>query len=356
MASKENNKVENKEVKNSNDANLNKKIDKIIDKSLNDKVDKIVNESLDDKVDKIVNESLDDKVDKVVDANLDENLSNKVERMVEEKLRKEKRANISKSLILLLSMALILALIYIAYDKGFIPKPDTSNSDVVFEDDKNKNSDKDENVDLVTKLEINDAIVIDTDRKINNAVGHCGVWEYYTDSKVSVNMLKNELVYEIAVLNAEDMFGKMNLTEEQFSKVVSSIFGKNYNYNHVQYSDKCAKFIYNWNTKSYDYQNELACGWTCGVGNFKKIIGAYKDDKTLTIEVGVLFAEASDDTIKYYKDYNHTEEVTGLSFMANDSLVLADTEDNARKGTKYKMVFNLEDGNYVYSYTEPVSN
>lgn len=363
--------VENKTETKKVDESLNKKIDKIVDKNLDAKVDKIIDENLDEKVDKIVDENLDEKVDKIVDENLDEKvdklvdetLSIKVDKLVAEKLKEEKRANLSKGLIFVLVMALILALIYIAYDKGFIPKPSTSNTDIV--DNKNNDKDDDKNTDndgdsqtdkdLVVKLEVNDNIVTDTYNRVTRSTKECGVWEYFKDTRVSANALKNEFVYEVAVVNAEDMFGKMNLTEEQFSKVVSNIFGKSYNYNHVQYTGKCARFIYNWNTKSYDYQSELACGGTCAVTDFKKVVGAYKEDNKLTIEVGVLFVDYNNGDIKYYKDYNHTTGVTGLAFTSTDSFVLADTEENARKGTIYDMVFELEDGNYVYRYTEPTN-
>ena len=243
------------------EASLNRKIDKIVNKSIDEKVDKIFEENLDDKVDKLVDENLDEKVDKLVD----DTLSLKVDKLVDQKLKENKKHNISKALIFILVMALILALIYIAYDKGFIPKPSTGNNDVVDNKDNDKETDDKNNAndnDLIVKLDVNDDIVTNTYNRVTRSTRECGVWEYFKDKRVSVTSLKNEFVYEVAVVSAEDMFGKMNLTEEQFSKVVSNIFGKGYNYNHVQYTDKCAKFVYNWNTKSYDYQSEPACGGT----------------------------------------------------------------------------------------------
>lgn len=343
----ENDKNDAKKVETS----LNRKIDKIVNKSIDEKVDKIFEENLDDKVDKLVDENLDEKVDKLVD----DTLSLKVDKLVDQKLKENKKHNISKALIFILVMALILALIYIAYDKGFIPKPSTGNNDVVDNKDNDKETDDKNNIndnDLIVKLDVNDDIVTNTYNRVTRSTRECGVWEYFKDKRVSVTSLKNEFVYEVAVVSAEDMFGKMNLTEEQFSKVVSNIFGKGYNYNHVQYTDKCAKFVYNWNTKSYDYQSDPVCGGTCTVTNFKKVVGAYKDGNKLTIEVGVLFAQYNNGNVAYYKDYNHTVLVTGLTYSQPDSFVLDDTEDNARKGTIYDMVFELEDGNYVYKYTE----
>ena len=366
MAKKEeNNDIKNTvkstgENKNSKADNVNIENDKVdakkVEASLNRKIDKIVDKSLDEKVDKILDENLDDKVDKIVDENLDE----KVDKLVDQKLKENKKNNISKALIFILVVALILALIYIAYDKGFIPKPSTGNNDVVDTKDDDKDSDtsndKDNTSDndLVVKLDVNDDIVTNTYNRVTRSTKECGVWEYFKDTRVSVTSLKNEFVYEVAVVSAEDMFGKMNLTEEQFSKVVSNIFGKSYNYNHVQYTGKCAKFIYNWNTKSYDYQSEMACGGTCTVTDYKKVVGAYKEGNKLTIEVGVLFAQYNNGDVSYYKDYNHTTLARGLTY-SNDSFILDDTEDNARKGTIYDMVFELEDGNYVYRYTEPTN-
>ena len=258
-----------------------------------------------------------------------------------------------------LVIVLILALGYIAYDKGLIFSNPSSNTDISDKEDNAGNKkEEDENKDYITKLEVNDNTVVDLFNKMNNVAGHyCGVPEYYTNSKVTAASLGNEFVYELAILNVEKMYGKVDITEAQFDNVVSSILGSNYKYNHIAYTNKCTRYVYNPNTKVYVYQTDLECGGACGIHDLRKVVGAYKDDraKTLTIEVGVLFANANaDNTYSFYKDYKKTQVVT--DYEKEDGVEYAkETIENAKKGTIYNMVFTLENGNYVYSYTEPSS-
>ena len=288
-----------------------------------------------------------------------EDLEDKVERLVEEKLEEEKKERTSKVTIWALVIVLILALGYIAYDKGLIFSNSSNNTDVSDKDNNAGNKkDEDKNEDYIIKLEVNDNTVVDLFNKMNNVAGHyCGVPEYYTNSKVTAASLGNEFVYELAVLNVEKMYGKVDITEAQFDNVVSSILGSNYKYNHIAYANKCTRYVYNPNTKVYVYQTNLECGGSCGIHDLRKVVGAYKDDrtKTLTIEVGVLFANANaDNTYSFYKDYKMTQAVT--DYEKEDGVEYAkETIENAKKGTIYNMVFTLENGNYVYSYTEPSS-
>lgn len=300
--------------------------------------------------------------EKEVPVVVQEDLDDKIERIVDEKLEEEKKERTSKVTIWALVIVLILAFGYIAYDKGLIFNNFGNNTDV---SDKNNNTSNEENENEgtsvengITKLEVNDSMVIDLFNKMNNVSGHyCGVSEYYTDSKVTASSLGNEFVYELAVLNIEKMYGKVDITEAQFENVVSSILGSNYKYNHIPYTDKCSHYVYNSNTKAYSYQAKLECGGTCGIHDLRKVVGAYKDDKTktLTIEVGVLFAtDNGDNTYSFYKDYKKTQVVTDYEKETGVEYA-KETIENAKKGTIYNMVFTLENGNYVYSYTEPSS-
>lgn len=286
-----------------------------------------------------------------------EDLEDKVERLVEEKLEEEKKEKTSKVTIWALVIVLILALGYIAYDKGLIFSNPSSNTDISDKDNNTgnkKDEEENENKDYITKLEVNDNTVVDLFNKMNNVAGHyCGVSEYYTNSKVTAASLGNEFVYELAVLNVEKMYGKVDITEAQFDNVVSSILGSNYKYNHIAYTNKCTRYVYNPNTKVYVYQTNLECGGSCGIHDLRKVVGAYKDDKTLTIEIGVLFAtDNGNNTYSFYKDYKKTQVVTDYE-KENGVEYAKETIENAKKGTIYNMVFTLENGNYVYSYTEP---
>lgn len=286
-----------------------------------------------------------------------EDLDDKIERIVDEKLEEEKKERTSKVTIWALVIVLILALGYIAYDKGLIFSNPSSNTDVSDKDDNAGNKkEEDENKDYITKLEVNDSIVLDSFNKMAGFSCFVNVY-YYTDSKVTSSSFGNEFVYKLASLNVEKMYGKVDITEAQFDNVVSSILGSNYKYNHIAYTNKCTRYVYNPNTKVYVYQTDLECGGACGIHDLRKVVGAYKDDraKTLTIEVGVLFANANaDNTYSFYKDYKMTQAVT--DYEKEDGVEYAkETIENAKKGTIYNMVFTLENGNYVYSYTEPSS-
>ena len=290
-----------------------------------------------------------------------EDLEDKVERLVEEKLEEEKKERTSKVTIWALVIVLILALGYIAYDKGLIfSNPSTNTTDVSDKDNNAGNKkDEDENKDYITKLEVNDSIVLDSFSKM--AGFSCFVNKYYyTDSKVTSSSFGNEFVYKLASLNVEKMYGKVDITEAQFDNAVSNIFGSNYKYNHIAYTNVCTRYIYNPNTKVYVYQKQPVCddsSFSCNQDNpdLLEIVGAYKDDKTLTIELGVLFAtDNGNNTYTYYKDYKRTQIVTDYE-RVDGSNIAKNTIENAKKGAIYNMVFTLENGNYVYSYTEPSS-
>lgn len=287
-----------------------------------------------------------------------EDLEDKVERLVEEKLEEEKKERTSKVTIWALVIVLILALGYIAYDKGLIFSNPSSNTDISDKDDNAGNKkEEDENKDYITKLEVNDSIVLDSFSKM--AGFSCFVNKYYyTDSKVTSSSFGNEFVYKLASLNVEKMYGKVDITEAQFDNAVSNIFGSNYKYNHIAYTNVCTRYIYNPNTKVYVYQKQPVCddsSFSCNQDNpdLLEIVGAYKDDKTLTIELGVLFAtDNGNNTYTYYKDYKRTQIVTDYE-RVDGSNIAKNTIENAKKGAIYNMVFTLENGNYVYSYTEP---
>lgn len=290
--------------------------------------------------------------------NIDEKLEDKVEEMVEEKIEEKLKEEKKKSknplviVVIVLVIALLATLGYIAYDKGLIFSNKKNNADVT---DKDNNKDqKGEN--NVVQLDVNDSLVTKLFKRVSSGVGRCAVRDYYTDAKVSSLVLDDDLIYDIARANAEEIIGARSLTQDEFSKVVATIFGKNNTYTHNHREKDCSYYQYNDSTKMYEYTADIACGYTCTNFLIDEIIKAYKDDKTLTLEVGVLFSEMLDfDNIKWYKDFAKTEEVTDFTRSTTNEHFPARTIENAKKGTLYKMVFTLEDGNYVYSYTEPMN-
>lgn len=303
------------------------------------------------------NNMIDDnlKDDEVVNNN---DLDDKVEHLVEQKLKEKNKEKSSKILIILLVVVLVAALLYIAYDKGYIfNTKKTVDSPGVEDNKKDDNDNKNE----VIQLDLDDSIVTDLSNKFieRPAVGHnCGIYEFYTNSKVSVADLSNKLVYQIADGLAYNKYSDAaSVSESQFSEIVASLFGESYKYKNADYNnqDGCSMYKYNSSTKTYDKKTG-GCDNLCYFHDVRKVVNAYKDDKTLTLEVGVLFlTDNNDGNYRYYKDYNKTISVTEFSPHSLDERAADYTVDNAKKGTIYKMVFNLENGNYVYSYTEPAN-
>lgn len=282
--------------------------------------------------------------------NIDEKLEDKVEEMVEEKIEEKLKEEKKKSknplviVVIVLVIALLATLGYIAYDKGLIFSNKKNDVDVT---DKDNNKDqKDEN--KVVQLDVNDSLVTDTYKKV---VQYTVPAPYFTNSRVKASDLSNETVTYLSLNNAMTKYGKANVTKEQMEKIVHSVFGKNYDFEHVYYPNNNTELRYNPDTGVYEYQFDQICGGSMAPGDFKKVIAAYKDSTTLTLEVGVLFVY--DTFTELYKDYDHTIRVT--DFEKSESGYPTDTIENAKKGTLYKMVFTLEDGNYVYSYTEPMN-
>ena len=181
---------------------------------------------------------------------------------------------------------------------------------------------------------------------------HSAAYTYFKDSRVRAKDLSNEFVTYVAISNALGKFGQANVTKEQMEKVVHGIFGKDYPFEHLYYPNNQGFLRYNPDTGIYEYQVDQLCGGTLGISNIAGVVKAYKDSKTLTFEIGVLFIGWDG---QYYTDYKKTILLTDFE-KSQYSSDPARTVENFKKGTIYKMVFNLEDGNYVFSYVEPMNS
>ena len=269
------------------------------------------------------------------------------EETVKEDKRKNTKTSNGSGVIIFILIVIILGLVfYIAYDKGLILNNNkNTNAPKVTDKDKNNGKDSDVEEDKVVELALDDALVKDNYNKVMK------LWAasiYFRDSKVRAKDLSNEFVTYVAISNALGKFGQVNVTKEQMENVVYSIFGKDYPFDHFYYPNNHFSLQYNPDTGIYEYH---ASEGTIQIGNIDGVVKAYKDNKTLTFEIGVVFFGSNG---QYYKDYQHTTAVTDLEL--DESLKPTLTVQNFMKGTIYKMVFNLEDGNYVFSYAEPMNS
>lgn len=173
---------------------------------------------------------------------------------------------------------------------------------------------------------------------------------YFIDKKYNVNDISNDMAYTIGFKNLG--YNPDEFSAEELDIQIDAILGKGYKFIHKTY-ETCPMYTYS--NKKYKLTGD-GCGGTCGPSNVEKVIGASKTDKQLNVYVAVLFHKDVNDKIEYYKDYKLTKKVTNYKVDSNMSDVEAaeDSVENAKLGTTYKMVFNLEDDNYVFVSTEPM--
>ena len=220
-------------------------------------------------------------------------------------------------------------------------------------------------IDNSEQKEINDSIAILDDKDVDKLISSlfypvtysydCNALELYANNKrVVANDISNQIAYELAKSTFIDSDGKyresISLTE--MKAAVAKILGEDYkfdpasvNYNN---SDSCLS-LYVYDTASQTYrinnQSQDGCGGTCGYSTSYKLVENKVKDNILTVRVKVIFADL--DTSSYYSDYQKTNKIGDYS--SYDSTYV-------EKGTDYIFTFKLEEGNYVYTSSEPVNN
>ena len=174
---------------------------------------------------------------------------------------------------------------------------------------------------------------------------------YFTDKKFTVNDITNEMAYTIGYKNLTNVTVD-DFTQEDLDNQIDALLGKEYNFTHKTY-ESCPEYQYS--NKVYKLVGD-GCGGTCGPGNVEKIVGASKIDNELDIYVSVLFHKYVNEKVEYYKDYKLTKKVTNYKIDSDmaDANGAEETVENAKLGTTYKMIFNLENDNYVFVSAEPV--
>lgn len=258
----------------------------------------------------------------------------------------------SVGITVLLLIALIGVSGYVVYDKVFAEK----------EPKQEENIKQEEQIKQEEKEEVLDATSSEVTSLLNgissSPSAFCGVWDYYKDSKVEVGSLSNSLVFDIALghLKAsgiEVLTTGTTFTASQVDQEIQKYFGKNYVFTHKTI-ESCPKFTYDASTQTYTV-GVSGCGGICGFPNLKKIVSAVRRTNTIELGIRVLFVGSIESSAQpaYYQDYQKTKLLTDL---ATDSYGLVEeTDANLSKGTLYKMVFTLEDGHYVFTSSEPVS-
>lgn len=266
-------------------------------------------------------------------------------------MEKSQKKDIIKNILIVVLLCFVVGLSgYVMYDKMLLNK---SNQDVKKEnkDQEKKNEQEEE----VITLSVSDPMIVELYQTLKTGIDPCGIWNYFTKTKVEPGNITNNLAVSIAVnqLSKKGIINKNNsggnqFTANQLDAEIDRIFGKNYTFQHANFFN----FAYNANTGIYQ-ETQVGFGGSCGVSNLDKIVKAEKQGNTLTIYSRVLFHIEGTDATNFYKDYDKTQVVT-LDRDANGYVVNSDS--NYAKGSLYKMNFILEDGNYIFVSCEPVQD
>ena len=193
-----------------------------------------------------------------------------------------------------------------------------------------------------------------TDETVSNLIEKyrvgfdCARLEVFTnDKKVTANDISNDVAYEVAVFNKNDVFTKDTVTVEEATKEVQKYFGKDYKFDPDSLKERkgtCISHYYDKANKQFVHQ-ETACGGTCGPRTSYKLTKAVETDGVLELNTKVIFASWDKATEGYYSDYQKTNKIG--TFEEYNELIYD-------KGSTYKFTFKNEDGNYVFVSSEQV--
>lgn len=281
--------------------------------------------------------------------------------MSEEVVEEKKHTGV-KVLLVLLLMVGCLVLGYYLSNSGIV-NIDLGKSDKKEVNDKNKKTTKTDSKECEEALEVSSSEVIDLFSKMTSAEGYyCGFFKMFIDKKVTVDSIDAKDVSKIVL---RSLYRKYNRTDEgstytkaEVDAMVKEIFGKDYKYTHGTIEGACPAFTYDEATQTYKV-GVHACGGTCGPTSFAQVVKAIKTSKEIDLYVRVIFAEDQSiiitkqnaSEVNYYSDFARTNKLD----VARDQFGKAnEIPDNWAKGSLYKMVFELEDGNYVFKSSEEV--
>ena len=176
--------------------------------------------------------------------------------------------------------------------------------------------------------------------------------EYFTSSQATASTLTDDVVYGIVMnkLINVDKVGN-NVSKRTLSEEIKKMFGSGYNFEEAKVKTYPAfKYVEASDTYVYD---KTGTKFTPTVCDLYKIVKAYKQNDELYIYVRVLFAVNDNGTIKYYNNYDHSEEITNLD--KNSSGHILGNDNNFSKGGLYEMKFRIDTGdNYIFEYSQRV--
>ena len=188
---------------------------------------------------------------------------------------------------------------------------------------------------------------------------YCGVWDMYSTGDFSVNDFSNKVAFHTTLNYLRSRDGlkfdeNYELTKDTFDKALAEIYGKDYKFTEYKDQPSCPAFTWNESKQAW-IVGEHGCGGTCGPHNMKRVVKAYKTNNTMVLEVRVIFVDYHD-TITYYKDVNHTLNITDKlnTYLEFGDSHTNDSASNYNLGSLYELTFKLEDGNYVFSSSKLV--
>ena len=276
-------------------------------------------------------------------------------------MEKGKKKNMGLIVLLVLLILIVLGLVgYILIDKDIIKLKSSVKCEV---NDKCEVIKKVDNKKDDTKyIKTTDKKVVSTLDTIMSGLSHySGIWDYFTDKKVTVDSLDEEIIQSVALKVIVDEFYKNNehthtpiqgysFSADKYESIIKSIFDISKVEN--KSIKNCPNFDYNADTKTYT-AGEPACGGTSGPwGSVEKITKVTQKGNNLEMYVRVLFYDSASSS--YYYDYNHTKKVSEI--VLDDNTTLADIESFISSGSLYKLTFKVKDDNYLFVSSEPVNS
>lgn len=243
----------------------------------------------------------------------------------------------SKIIIIIIAILGIGCLLggFVLSNSNLFKKDDKTNVDKL---KKSKESDYSKNISKLYKSVIN-----------SNDI-YCGYYKLFTNKKMTFNDLNNEEKLKIisySVYASSDVgvreWDDKTYSKEVFEKIAKELFDSSIIHQTIS---GCPSLEYDSSKEEYKvvYGD---CVTTCDKDTARaKIVQSIEKEGILEFSVKVVFGKDE----KYYADYARTKPLS----IDIDEYGNIKNYDDLNKGSLYKIVFKVENGNYTFSYVEPV--
>ena len=154
---------------------------------------------------------------------------------------------------------------------------------------------------------------------------------------------------------------KQEFTAEEFQEKVATTLA-DVTYTPGAYKGDCNDRVFNYDEETGKYTIEML-DIACGIEGYENSVhDAYGylsntiNDNTLVITIGVFFGKGTDESkdANYYYDYDRNNPVAdGIVILEGNDVDRTATD--FKKGTKYDLTFNIENGEYIFVKAEQVS-